>query len=309
MMILDIYCKLAEDLLAMPVIPGEKSPGERFPGAENTYTFEAMMQDCKALQCGTSHYLGQNFSKSFGIRFSNREEKLEHAYTTSWGTTTRLIGGMIMMHGDDDGLRLPPRIAPKQVVILPVIPKEELKEEVLAYAEELAESIRKESYAGEAVSVHVDSRDIRGGVKKWEWVKKGVPIRIEVGPRDIEKSAAMLFRRDNNEKESLSRTEIPVRIPSLLTEIQESYFNQALKWREENTHHNIQTFDEMKKFFSLKKSGFVLGKWCGCEETEDLLSELKVTIRCIPFEQSGTKGKCLITGKDATQDVIYAKSY
>jgi len=316
--ILHMYGKLGKEMLAVPWILGEKSPGERFPGAEKTFTIEAMMYDRKALQGGTSHYLGQNFSKAQEITFSTPEGDLQYAYTTSWGVTTRLIGAMIMTHGDDDGLRIPPRIAPKQVVIIPVIPKEEMEASVLAYADKLADSLSKETYHGEPLRVHVDKRDIRGGEKGWEWVKKGVPVRIEVGPRDIESNGAMVMRRDRapKEKEKLSIEQIPQEIAGILDEIHTSYYTEAKAYQEEHTFDNLQTLEEMQAFFTPKNpdkpeihGGFVLAKWCGDPATEELTKEMKVTIRCIPLEQRGTEGKCILTGKPATTDVIFAKAY
>jgi len=318
MNILEMYRQVAEEVLAIPVIVGEKSPGERFPGAVSTFSIEAMMQDRKALQGGTSHYLGQNFAKASDITFSNREGQLEHCYTTSWGVTTRLIGGVIMTHSDDDGLRLPPRIAPQHVVIIPFVPKPELEDQVFDYAETLAKCLRKLTYHGEPVRVHVDKREIRGGEKNWEWIKKGVPIRIEVGPRDMESQAAMVARRDKGpkEKDKSSLDQIPARLVDWLDEIQAGYFNQAKAFQDEHTHRDIKTHEEMKAFFTPKNKekpeihgGFVFGKWCGDGETEALLKEHQLAIRCIPLEQSGTEGECLITGRPATLDVIYAKAY
>lgn len=315
---LEVYRHIVEDLLAIPVIMGEKSPGERFPGAENTYTLEAMMQDRKALQSCTSHYLGQNFSKASNIRFSNKNGQLEHAYTTSWGMTTRLIGSLIMCHADDDGLRLPPRIAPKQIVIIPIIPKPEQEKEILHYADALAVELRKQQYEGKPLSVHVDRREMRGGEKSWEWIKKGVPLRIEVGPRDIEAQSAMIARRDQSptEKQPLSLSSLLDQAPSILKEIQENYFRQALAYRDAHLYRQVETFDQMKAFFTPQDEekpeihgGFVLAKWCGDPETEKMLQPLKATIRCLPLKQSGTKGKCVLTGKEATIDAIFAKSY
>lgn len=315
---LEVYRTIVEEMLAIPVIVGEKSPGERFPGAESTYTLEAMMQDRKALQSCTSHYLGQNFSKASNIRFSNVEGELEYAYTTSWGMTTRLIGSLIMCHADDDGLRLPPKVAPKQIVIIPVIPKKELEEVVLAYAEQLASDLRQRFYDGRPLSVHVDKRDKRGGDKTWEWVKKGVPLRIEVGPRDVESNSVMLARRDRSvkDKQSVPLQELVERVPMLLEEIQQTYFQQAKAYREAHIYRNVKTFEELKTFFTPKNEekpeihgGFVLAKWCGDVETEDLLKDLKITIRCLPLEQSGTEGTCVITGRPAHLDAIFAKSY
>ncbi|NGX58424.1 MAG: Proline--tRNA ligase [Chlamydiae bacterium] len=316
--ILEMYRNMAEEVLAMPVIVGKKSPGERFPGAESTFSIEAMMQDRKALQAGTSHYLGQNFSKTSDISFSNREGELEYAYTTSWGVTTRLIGGVIMTHSDDDGLRLPPRIAPQHVVIVPFVPKPELEAEVFAYAEKLAHALRELTYHGEPIRVLVDKREIRGGEKNWEWIKKGVPVRIEVGPRDMESQSAMVARRDkgHKEKENFPVDQIPVRIVDWLNEIQSHYFDQAKAFRDQHIRRDIASHEELREFFTPKNKdkpeihgGFVIGKWCGDEETEAMLKELQLTIRCILLEQSGTEGTCLITGRPATLDVIYAKAY
>lgn len=315
---LEVYRVIVEDILAIPVIIGEKSPGERFPGAQNTYTLEAMMQDRKALQSCTSHYLGQNFSKASNIRFSNREGELEYAYTTSWGMTTRLIGSIIMCHGDDDGLRLPPKIAPKQVVIIPVIPKPETEAEVLAYANEIAESIRKQEFNGKPISVFVDKREKRGGDKTWEWVKKGVPVRIEVGPRDVASQTLMLSRRDCGvkEKASLSKSEVGHSISFILQQIHDHYFEQAKAYRDEHVYDAIENFEQLKAFFTPKNEqkpeihgGFVLAKWCGDPETEKMLDDLKLTIRCIPLKQRETKGRCILTGRESTLDVIIARSY
>lgn len=315
---LEVYRFVVEDLLAIPVIMGEKSPGERFPGAQNTYTLEAMMQDRKALQSCTSHYLGQNFAKASNIRFTNKEGQLEHAYTTSWGMTTRLIGSLIMCHGDDDGLRLPPRIAPKQIVIIPVIPKPELEAGIMAYVEKLAESLRTKHFHGKPIIVHVDKRDKRGGDKSWEWIKKGVPLRLEVGPRDVEAQAVTVARRDRSSKEktSIPFQQVVDQAAQYLEEIQQTYFKEAKAYLDAHIYRHLETFDQMKEFFTPKNEekpeihgGFVLAKWCGDPATEELLKELKVTIRCLPLQQSGTKGRCILTGKDATLDAVFAKSY
>jgi len=315
---LEVYRSLAEEYLAIPVILGEKSPGERFPGAVSTYTFEAMMQDRKALQGGTSHYLGQNFSKAQDIKFTKKDGDLQYAYTTSWGATTRLIGGMIMVHGDDDGLRIPPRIASKHVVIIPFIPGEDKEEEVLAYAEKVANQIRQQRYHGRNIIVTIDKRDFRGGEKNWEWIKKGIPVRLEVGPKDIKTNSVMLARRDkgHRDKEKVAVDQIGTRIPTILDEIQQNYFDQAKKFLDANIRKDITTLDDMRQFFTPKNSakpeihgGFVKAKWCGDPETEEMLKEFKVTIRCLPLDQSGTEGKCILTGKPATIDAIFAKAY
>jgi prolyl-tRNA synthetase len=315
---LDVYADLVENYLAMPVIKGEKSPEERFPGAVDTYCIEAMMQDRKALQAGTSHFLGQNFAKASEISFLNQAGATEYAYTTSWGVSTRLIGGMIMTHSDDDGLRLPPRIAPKHVVILPIIPKPEAAAAVIEYAESLAAALRAESFDGAPVEVVVDKRDLRGGEKGWEWIKKGIPVRIEVGPRDIESQQAVLYRRDkgSREKSFMSVREIAQGMPALLNEIQQNYFEQARTFRDAHIRRDITTFDEFTSFFTPQNEekpeihgGFVLGKWAGSEEGLARLADLKVTVRCLPLEQSGTQGTCVVTGKPATKDAIFAKAY
>jgi prolyl-tRNA synthetase len=315
---LEVYRELAEEVLAVPVILGEKSPGERFPGAEHTYCFEMMMQDRKALQAGTSHYLGQNFSKAFNIRFNTKDGKLEYGYTTSWGVSTRLIGGIIMAHSDDDGLRLPPRIAPYHAVIIPILPDPEKARAVLEYAAEIKEALCQLEYCGRPLSVHLDDRDMRGGERSWEWVKKGVPIRIEVGPRDLEKRGLVYFRRDKatNEKAFSTPQALEQTILSILNDIQSNYFEEGRRNRAEHTHSDIANFDELRAFFTPKNAekpeihgGFVRAKWCEDPATEALLNDLKVTIRCIPFEQSGTEGQCILTGRPATKDVILAKSY
>lgn len=315
---LELYRRCVEEQLAVPVILGEKSAGERFPGAVSTFTLEAMTQDRKALQMGTSHYLGQNFAKASGIRFSNKDGQLEYGYTTSFGITTRMLGAMIMCHGDDDGLRLPPRVAPKQVVIIPIVPKAELEEQVIAYAEKLAERLRHAQYVGQPVTVLVDKRDKRGGEKNWDWIKKGVPLRIEIGPRDMESQSMMVCRRDrpHKEKRSLSVEQLFNELPQLLEEIQVGYFQQAKANRDAHVRRDLQSFREMQDFFTPKNAdkpeihgGFVLAKWCGDPETEALLEPLKISIRCLPLKQSGTTGKCILTGKPATLDAVFAKSY
>lgn len=315
---LEMYRSLMEEVLALPVIIGKKSESERFPGAVETFTTEIMMQDRKAIQAGTSHYLGQNFAKAQDIRFSNREGELEYAYTTSWGVTTRLIGAMIMCHSDDDGLRVPPRVAPKQVVILPVVPNPEIEAEVMEYADKIAAKLKEQYYDEERVRVTVDKREKRGGEKNWEWIKKGTPLRIEVGPRDVESQSVMVARRDKShkEKQKVGIGELETVVPELLKEMQKSYFDKAKAFQEEHLQTSIENFEEFKKFFTPRKQnkpeihgGFVRAKWCGERESEELLDGLKVTIRCLPLDQTGTEGKCVLTGKPATLDAIFAKAY
>jgi prolyl-tRNA synthetase len=315
---LEVYRSFSEDVLAMPVFAGEKTPSERFPGAERTYCIEAMMQDRKALQAGTSHNLGQNFAKASNITFCDVDGQEHFAHTSSWGVATRLVGGVIMTHSDDDGLRLPPRIAAKHIVIIPVVPKPHMEEDVFAYAEKVAASIRGKSWHGDPVVVTIDKRDMRGGEKTWDWIKRGIPIRIEVGPRDIESQKVMLARRDcdHKDKQLLAVDEVPEVVLEVLSKMQKNYFEQALAFQKKHTVENVQNFEELKAFFTPKNldkpeihGGFVKAKWCEDPETEALLDPLKVTIRCIPMEQSGTEGLCIITGRPATLDVILAKSY
>jgi len=308
---LEMYRSVMEDLLAIPVIIGRKSESERFPGAVDTFTTEAMMQDCKAIQAGTSHYLGQNFAKASNIRFTDRDGELKYAYTTSWGVTTRLIGGMVMCHGDDDGLRLPPRIAPKQVVILPVVPKPEAEAEVIAFADRVAERLGEVDYCGGRLQVHVDKREMRGGEKNWRWIKRGIPLRLEIGPRDIEAQAVMLARRDRShkEKERVGVGELAERVPQILEEMQRGYYEEARQFRDSHTRTDITDFEAFKAFFSSGKGGFVRAKWCEDPESEKLLDELKVTVRCLPLDQNEEEGSCVLTGKPAGREAIFAKAY
>ncbi len=315
---LEVYRSFAEDVLAVPVIAGEKSEDQRFPGAVNTFTIEAMMQDRKALQAGTSHYLGQNFSKAAEIKFLSEKGELEYAHTTSWGASTRLIGALIMTHGDDDGMRVPPRVAPKHVVIMPVIPKPEMESQVLEYADRIAKELQGLSYGGYPVVVTVDKRDIRGGEKNWQWVKKGIPIRLEIGPRDIASDNVVLYRRDKPaaEKTMMKVGEVKSQIVSILDEIQNNYLTAAKKLRDDNLRCDIKNYDDFQSYFTAQNKnkpeihgGFVLGKWCGDAKSLEKLAADKVTIRCLPLEQSGTSGKCVLTGQDATIDAIFAKSY
>ena len=315
---LSMYQRFIEEELAIPVIPGEKSEGERFPGAVMTTTVEAMMQDRKALQAGTSHYLGQNFAKSANIQFLNEEGTHEHAYTTSWGVSTRLIGGLIMAHSDDNGLRVPPRVAPQHIVILPVTPKEDSKAAVLEAAEKIKKELSTVHYNNEPLRIKIDARDIRGGEKNWQWIKKGIPVRIAIGPRDLESSSVMLSRRDEGakDKHKLAIGDLSASLPKILNEIQDNYFNQAKKHRDENIVDTITSFDELKSFFTPKNpnqpeihGGFVRAYWVEDPKVEQMLSEIKVTVRCIPFDQSGETGKCIFTGRESQTQVILAKSY
>lgn len=318
MRMLEVYRSFAEEVMALPVIAGEKSAGERFPGAVRSFTIEAMMQDRKAIQAGTSHFLGQNFAKASKIKFLTEKGEQEFAHTTSWGVSTRLIGGVIMAHGDDDGLRIPPRLAPKQVVVLPVIPKDELRDQVISAARELALEIGRGSYAGQSITAHVDVRDIRGGEKAWSWIKKGAPIRVELGPRDIESGSVMVYRRDRGprEKEKVSRDQLVQYLERSLAEIQQGYFDAAKAHLDSNMIDRVKNFAELKAIFTPKSpdrpefhGGFVRAKWGGDAADEERLKELKITIRCIPEQQTGEAGVCVLTGKPTSIDAIFAKAY
>lgn len=309
---LEVYKQFAEEYMAMPVLTGEKTAGERFPGAVNTLCIEAMMQDRKALQAGTSHFLGQNFAKASDIKFQSREGREEIAWTTSWGVSTRLIGGMIMTHGDDDGMIMPPRLAPSHVVILPIIRKDADREEILAYCNETAEMIRKQSYDGRPVEVIVDDRDVNAGEKGWNWVRKGIPLRVEIGPRDMAGNSVFAARRDKGPKEKFGqdRAEFAAAVPGILEEMQNNLFKRACAFRDENTRE-IDSWDEFKAFFTDGPGGFALAHWDGTEETEQKINdELSVTIRCIPFdyEKSGA-GECVVSGRPSKGRVVFAKSY
>ncbi len=316
---LEVYRTVVEDFLAIPVVRGEKTPGERFPGADRTFTIEAMMQDARALQAGTSHYLGQNFSTAFGIRFLDATGTETHAYTTSWGVSTRLIGALVMTHGDDNGLRVPPRIAPYQVVIVPMLRKDG-SEEVLAYARSVAEALREKTFAGgQPVEVFVDDSLHDARNKKWKWVKSGVPVVLELGPRDAtEENVSYLPRHmAPDQYQRCARSEFVEKIGSLLDEIQQTYFDEARATLQSRVRRDVTTFDEFSSHFTTEESdkdfatqpGWVIGKWCEADTCEERIKELSVTIRCIPFEQSGTEGNCVVCGKPSSVDVVYARSY
>ena len=318
MKMLRVYESFARDWLALPVLTGEKSEGERFPGAVKTYCIEAMVQDRKAIQAGTSHFLGQNFAKAAGIEFQGRDGQLQHAWTTSWGVSTRLIGTLIMMHSDDDGLVLPPRIAATHVVILPITPKEDSKAEILAAAEKLAAELRATTFGGSPIGVEVDTRDLGGGVKTWEWIKKGVPVRIEIGPRDLAQGTAAVARRDraHKEKEFLPLAEIPARIPAALEGIQSELLRRATEFRDAHTKP-IDSKEEFYAFFTPQNSakpeihgGFALTHWNGSAKVEEQIkNDLKVTIRCIPFVENPEPGTCPFSGEPSRLRVVWAKSY
>ncbi|TAK79080.1 MAG: proline--tRNA ligase [Gammaproteobacteria bacterium] len=308
---LDVYAQFAEEYLAMPVIKGEKTPSERFPGAMNTYTIEAMMQDRKALQAGTSHFLGQHFSRGFNIKYLSAEGKEEFAWTTSWGVSTRLVGGLIMTHSDDNGLVLPPKIAPAHVVILPVIHQEEDRVTIMAYCQQLADELRKLHYHDRRLGVEIDARAIPGGEKNWGWVKKGIPVRIEVGKKEYAADSVFMGRRDRDYKDRkmISRAEFIATIIAELDDIQAHLLLRAQNFQKENTV-TVTTWKEFQEFFQGEGGGFALAHWNGDPAIEaKMKQELGVTIRCIPFTEAGMAGKCIFTGEHSPQQVIFAKAY
>jgi prolyl-tRNA synthetase len=301
---LDVYADFAENFMALPVIKGKKSESERFPGAVDTYCIEAMMQDGKALQAGTSHFLGQNFAKAFGVQFTNKEGKLESVWGTSWGVSTRLMGALIMAHSDDDGLIIPPKLAPIHVVIVPIFKNEEELNKVSEKVEVLTTALRKQG-----LSVKFDNRDThKPGFKFAEYEMRGVPVRIAIGPRDIENGTVELARRDTKEKKVYAFDEVVNVIPKLLEDIQSTIYQRALKFREEKTTR-VDTYDEFKKVLD-DKGGFVLAHWDGTAETEAIIKEeTKATIRCIPLDAPEEIGKCVYSGKPSNKRVVFARAY
>lgn len=308
---LDVYETFARDFLAIPVIKGEKTAAERFPGAVATYSIEAMMQDRKALQAGTSHFLGQNFARASGIKFLGPEGREELAWTTSWGVSTRLVGAMIMVHGDDDGLVLPPRVAPRHVVVIPVIPKEEHAAVVTDYCRRLRDELNRVSFEGEPLRVELDEREMRGGEKVWGWVRKGVPIRLEVGPRDVEADSLFVGRRDRPAKErrTVPREEFLRTAGDLLAEIHDALYEKALAFRENHTRR-IDDETEFFDWFSREdEAGFVVAPWAGDEELERrIAADTKVTVRCLPLDAEET-GTCPFTGKTGAPLAVFARAY
>ena len=314
----EVYRQFAEEVLALPVICGEKTPNERFPGAVNTFSIEAMMQDGRALQAGTSHYLGQNFAKSIGIQFQNREGQLEHVHTTSWGVSTRLLGAIVMTHADADGMRMPPRIAPHQIVIAPIARDESDRPRVMDYCESLRAQLLTQNFCGQPLRVKLDARDMAGAEKKWEWTKKGAPILLEIGPRDVDGGKVCLTRRDQlaSGKRFLTRDEFIAAAAAELAAVQQTLFEQALAFQKSRTVADIKTRAELEAYFKkdaentfVGGQGFVRAKWSGDAESLKIIDELGVTIRCIPFDQDGKQGACVLTGAPATQDVIFARAY
>lgn len=301
---LDIYARFAEEWMAMPVIRGVKTANERFAGADDTYTIEAMMQDGKALQAGTSHFLGQNFAKAFDVKFADKDNKLEYVWATSWGVSTRLIGALVMAHSDDKGLVMPPRLASVQVVIVPIYKGPDSKEKIDSRIQEVMAELRA---AG--VRVKFDNDDTsRPGWKFAEYELKGVPVRMAMGLRDLENGVAEIARRDTAEKSSVPLEGIAGHIQNLLTEIQQNIYNKALQFREANMRR-VDTWDEFTKALD-ETPGFIMAHWDGTPETEEKIKELsKATIRCIPLDNPQEDGKCILTGKPSKQRVLFARAY
>ncbi|MCA9229804.1 MAG: proline--tRNA ligase [Planctomycetales bacterium] len=307
---LDVYAEFAEQTMAMPVIKGEKTEGERFPGAVATYSIEAMMQDRKALQAGTSHFLGQNFAKAQEIKFQDPSGDLVYAWTTSWGVSTRLVGGLIMTHSDDDGLVLPPKLAPAHVVILPIYRDDAERAEVLAYCESLQADLTAQRYDDEPVRVRIDDRDVRGGEKKWHWVKRGVPIRLEVGPRDVAAGKVFASRRDLGGKgEGVERAAFVANVSSTLEEIQTALFERAAVARSEATV-KIDTLADFEAFFAdSAPGGLAYCHFVDGPAMEAKLKELKVTARCVPIDCDEEAGKCIFSGQTSLRRGVFARAY
>lgn len=301
---LDVYADFAENYMAMPVLKGIKSPNERFAGALDTYCIEAMMQDGKALQAGTSHFLGQNFAKAFDVKFLSNENKLEYVWATSWGVSTRLMGALIMTHSDDNGLVLPPKLAPTQVVIIPIYRSADQLPTISEKANEI-----KRKLEAKGISVKYDDRDsFKPGWKFNEYEFKGVPVRIVIGPRDIENGTVEVARRDTLEKEVYQITDIENKIENLLDAIQNNLFTKALSFRQNNTR-KADTWEEFNKILD-QEGGFILAHWDGTPETEEAIKEkTKATIRCIPFDAPEEEGKCIFSGKPSKRRVVFARSY
>ncbi|QNL49866.1 proline--tRNA ligase [Olivibacter sp. SDN3] len=301
---LAVYATFAEDWMALPVIRGRKTENERFAGALDTYCIEALMQDGKALQAGTSHFLGQNFAKAFDVKFTSKEGKLDHVWATSWGVSTRLMGALIMAHSDDAGLVLPPKLAPIQVVIVPIYKTEEESNKIEELADQLIAALKPKG-----ISVKYDDRDTqRPGFKFAEWELKGVPVRVAVGARDLQNGTVEIARRDKQTKETVSQEGLSDKIEKLLADIQQNIYQKALQYRDEHTVE-VNSYDEFKRVLE-EDGGFIAAHWDGTAETEKRVKEeTKATIRCIPLNNKQEEGTCIFTGKPSKQRVLFAKAY
>ncbi|MAP02523.1 MAG: proline--tRNA ligase [Candidatus Marinimicrobia bacterium] len=303
LLILELYRQLAEEYLAMPVHTGLKSESEKFAGADFTYCIEAMMKDKRALQAGTSHNLGQNFAKAFGVTFQSKDNKEEFVYATSWGVSTRLIGGVIMTHGDEKGLRLPPKIAPYQLVVVPIFKSEEDKKAITKFINPILNELKKLN-----IRIHEDWRKESPGFKFNEWEMKGVPLRLEIGLRDIKEDNVTLSRRDKDQKFEIQKSKIVKQVPELLDKIQSALYKQALEFRSLNTH-KTKDYEEFKEIMK-NNGGFVRCGWDGDEKTEKAIKdETKATIRVIPFDENPKNITCIYSGRPAKHEVIFAKAY
>ncbi|MEN2495201.1 MAG: Proline--tRNA ligase [Hyphomicrobiaceae bacterium hypho_1] len=307
---LECYRQLLEEFMSIPVISGVKSEGEKFPGAVTTHTIEAMMQDGRALQAGTSHNLGTNFAQASGIRYLGRDEKQAIPHTTSWGVSTRLIGALIMVHADDNGLRLPPRLAPVQIIIIPIDRNENLRARVHERCHEVANQIRALNFADEPLRVKIDMKDDTPSNKRWSWVKKGVPIIIEIGPKDLETSQLAIHRRDMLDKKAvyIKANEFFKKVEVELQKIQKEMLISACNLRDEKTVTDIKDLYALRSYFN-DNFGFVYGKWSKDTQYENTLKEFGVTVRCYPYKQSGSYGTCIVSGRPAKTDALFAKAY
>jgi prolyl-tRNA synthetase len=301
---LEIYSDFAENWMALPVVKGRKTPNERFAGALDTYCIEALMQDGKALQAGTSHFLGQNFAKAFDVKFTTRDNKQDFVWATSWGVSTRLIGALIMAHSDDAGLVLPPKLAPIQVVVVPIYKHQEELDNIAAFVAGLTKELK-----AKGVSVKFDKRDThRPGAKFAEYELKGVPLRVAIGSRDMQNGTVELARRDTKTKETVNQDGLALHIEALLEEIQNNIYKKAFNFRAENTTE-VDTYEEFKRMLD-EQPGFLSAHWDGTPETEQRIKEeTKATIRCIPLDNKLEEGKCILTGKPSTQRVLFARAY
>ncbi|MBN1914962.1 MAG: proline--tRNA ligase [Parachlamydiales bacterium] len=310
--ILELYKNFCRDDLAMPVLVGKKTEGEKFPGAVTTYALEAMMGDKKALQAGTSHFLGQNFAKACNIRFTDEKGSLEYGWTTSWGVTTRLIGALVMMHGDDDGLVLPPKIAPKHLVIMPIIRNLEDQKNILQFCHTLKDLVKEEKFQGRNIEIVIDDRDKRGGEKKWQWIKKGIPLWLEIGQRELDEKKGQLFRRDllGEKGTFIDLFAIKEEMIKALNDMQKKLLHHAEKFLHDNIC-SIENRDDFYRFFqSEKTSGFAKGFYVEDPVTEEMIkNDLNVTVRSIPLEQNSQEGRCIFSKRPSKMQAIFAKAY
>jgi prolyl-tRNA synthetase len=307
MRMLEVYRVFAEEHMAMPILCGRKSESERFPGAVETLAIEAMMQDGKALQAGTSHFLGQNFARACNIQFTDPDGRLTHAWTTSWGVSTRLMGGLVMVHSDDDGLVLPPRLTPQQIVILPILHNAEEAQALVDYCEAIRRRLCEKTFHGQPLRVLVDTRDRRGGEKSWEWIKKGVPIRVEAGSRELQSGCVSMVRRDNGQKSSLPVEEFVKKSEALLADIQESLFRRAAEFKAQKSKR-IGNYAEFEEFFRAD-GGFAETFFSFAGEAEEKIRSMGITPRCIPFATESQTGPCFVHPGRPGKPVIWAKSY